>query len=334
MRAVDPNGLLPPLRVLLLLLLLLVVLAAPAIADDGVGQQQDDVRALVEEGRELVDTRRFDEAAAALERALALDPGCPGALVQLGRASAFQGGYDEAAAQYALALEADPSYAPAMTALGKLHAFRGRHDEALAAFEGALAAVAEGGAEEADALLGLARLTAQASRDPDGFQRAEALYGRGLAITPENEQALFDQGLVLSQLGKHEVRAWVAEWIKGKRRLVYLYKTGRIISSILTHPHSRTPTRASRRRSRSTPPSTTRCWAASTAASSSTSTRWRRTGLRSTRTPATWPPSSDTPRAPSRWPWPRRRKAHTRRCSRSPRATRRRTMRELWFCLI
>lgn len=165
-----------------------------------------EVQGLVEKGRELVDTRRFAEAMATLERALELQPGWPGAYVQLGRAHAFQGQYEDAAAQYRLALEAAPGYAPAMTALGKLHAFRGRQAEANAEFERALAVAAAGSAEEADALLGLARLTAQSSREVEGLRRAEALYRRGLAAMPENEQALFDFGIVLSQLGQHEVR--------------------------------------------------------------------------------------------------------------------------------
>lgn len=191
-----------------LLLLLLLLHLGPASSSSRVGhaqQQDDEVQALVEAGRELVDSRRFPEAAETLERALALKPDCPGAQVQLGRALAFQGQYEAAAAKYQQALEADPGFAPAMTALGKLRAFQGRHEEASGEFERALAAVEKGGAEEADVLLGLARLTAQSSRDSDGLRRAEALYRRGLAVTPENEQALFDFGIVLSQLGQHEV---------------------------------------------------------------------------------------------------------------------------------
>ena len=203
----------------LLLLLLLLHLAPASASSSGVGhapphqQQDEEVQALVEAGRELVDSRRFPEATETLERALDLQPNCPGAQVQLGRALAFQGQYEAAAAKYQQALEADPGFAAAMAALGKLRAFQGRHEEASGEFERALAAVDKGGAEEADVLLGLARLTAQSSRDPDGLRRAEALYRRGLAVTPENEQALFDFGIVLSQLGQHEVCKFDLVWL-------------------------------------------------------------------------------------------------------------------------
>ncbi len=177
---------------------------APAEATAGEDEEEDDVQTMVELAEQWVNKRMFKEAKAILKDAIDLDPSYPEAHIQLGRAHAFMGDLDEAEELYRHALTLDPQYVHALTSLGKLYLFQKRIPEALQQFRAALVLSPTDG----DAHLGLARLEAQEAKDDKAaLQRAAALYEKALALQPTNEQAWFDCGVVLSQLGKHEEAA-------------------------------------------------------------------------------------------------------------------------------
>jgi TolB-like protein/DNA-binding winged helix-turn-helix (wHTH) protein/Tfp pilus assembly protein PilF len=78
---------------------------------------------------------RLEEARAAMQRALALDPLLLISNVNLGRIDYYAGRYDQAVEQYRRAIELDANFARAHLRLGMAYVQRGQHREALAEFE-------------------------------------------------------------------------------------------------------------------------------------------------------------------------------------------------------
>jgi tetratricopeptide (TPR) repeat protein len=105
-------------------------------------------------GRVLLAARRFPEAGAAFNQALALKPDMPEALYGLGLAFDSLGRLDEAVGAYTRALQSNLDFVDAHFNLARVLAALGRNDEAIAHYEQALRLRPE----DAEAKAALARL--------------------------------------------------------------------------------------------------------------------------------------------------------------------------------
>ncbi|HUN67320.1 MAG TPA: tetratricopeptide repeat protein [Burkholderiales bacterium] len=92
------------------------------------------------EGDAHYDARRWNEAGAAFERSLALDPRQPRAWYRLGNVREEQGRDDDAAACFAKAVALDPTHAQAWNNLGGARQRLGREEQAIAAYRSAIEA--------------------------------------------------------------------------------------------------------------------------------------------------------------------------------------------------
>jgi hypothetical protein len=97
------------------------------------------VRRICSLGDRLIRTKRFDDAIAAFEAALAIDPGCADAHNGLGVAHHSAGRVEEGMAAYRRAVEIDPGNVKAHSNLGTAFMERNAPDLAIAAYERALA---------------------------------------------------------------------------------------------------------------------------------------------------------------------------------------------------
>ena len=86
----------------------------------------------------MFENNQLDEAIAALERAIGLDPGYAEAYINFGAALNEQGRLDEAIAAYHRAIELKPDSGDAYSNLGYLYKDQGRLDQALACFRKAV----------------------------------------------------------------------------------------------------------------------------------------------------------------------------------------------------
>jgi tetratricopeptide (TPR) repeat protein len=91
-------------------------------------------------GIRALNAERWDEAAAAFRKGLALAPGNAALHQRLGTALRMQGDHAAAEREFEAAVAADAAYFPAQYSLGVLHQAAGRHAEAIARFSAALAA--------------------------------------------------------------------------------------------------------------------------------------------------------------------------------------------------
>ncbi len=94
----------------------------------------NNVLAHVNLGNELATQKRWAEATAEYDAALAVDPHCAEALNNAGRALAAQGRQEDAVGKYRAAIAADPDCAEACYNLAGILANRGRLDEAVAQY--------------------------------------------------------------------------------------------------------------------------------------------------------------------------------------------------------
>jgi predicted O-linked N-acetylglucosamine transferase (SPINDLY family) len=147
-----------------------------------------------ERGATLMALHRFEEALAALDRAIAMKPGYAGALANRGRALKELKRPDDALASYDLALRFHPRFPLALTGRGVVLAELGRFAEAMACHNQALAL----NPKDTQALnnRGLAWM---ALDHPD-----EALkdFAQGLAIHPKLTPLRFNHATALAALGR------------------------------------------------------------------------------------------------------------------------------------
>jgi tetratricopeptide (TPR) repeat protein len=144
-------------------------------------------------GNALKGLRRFDDAVASYDAAIALDPAYAEAPYNRGNALRELGRFDEAIASYEQAIAIRPRYTPAHFARAVLLKQFARFSDAVASFDAALALepdLAEAWNSRGNALMDLNR--------PD---EAVKSYERAIAIRPEYAEAHSNRGNALHALG-------------------------------------------------------------------------------------------------------------------------------------
>lgn len=147
-------------------------------------------------GNALKGLRRFDEAVASYDAAIALDPEYAEAPYNRGNALQELGRFDDALASYDRAIAIRPRYTPAHFARGALMKELTRFDDAVGSFDDAIALepdLAEAWNSRGNALMELGR--------PD---EAAASYERAITIRPEYAEAHSNHGNALRTLGRLE----------------------------------------------------------------------------------------------------------------------------------
>jgi protein O-GlcNAc transferase len=147
-------------------------------------------------GYALLELKRYEDALASCDRALAIKPGIPEALNNRGIAQLGLARYGEAIDSFDRALAIRPDFAEGLSNRGNALLQLARHEEALASCDRALAVrpdYPDALNNRGLALLGLAR-----------HGEALASYDRALAIKPDFVEALSNRGNVLLQLRRYE----------------------------------------------------------------------------------------------------------------------------------
>ena len=147
-------------------------------------------------GYALLELKRYEEALASCDRALAIKPAIPEALNNRGIALLGLARYGEAIDSFDRALAIRPDFAEGLSNRGNALLQLARHEEALASCDRALAVrpdYADALNNRGLALLGLAR-----------HGEALASYDRALAIKPDFAEALSNRGNVLLELRRYE----------------------------------------------------------------------------------------------------------------------------------
>ena len=125
---------------------------------------------------------RFDEAIAAYQKALEIDPKAHEVWVNLGVAYRLKGNYDQAITSYQKALAINPNYAEAHSSLGTLYILQGKPQEAVGKFETAIKldptlAVAHGNLALAYAMV-------------DRFEDADAALRQSIVLGYKNAETI------------------------------------------------------------------------------------------------------------------------------------------------
>jgi tetratricopeptide (TPR) repeat protein len=147
-------------------------------------------------GYALLELKRYREALASFDRALAIEPGILEALNNRGIALLGLARHGEALASFDRALAIKPDFAEALSNRGNALLQLARHEEALASCDRALAIRPD----YVDALNNRGLVLLALAR----HEEALASYGRALAIKPDYAGALNNRSNALAQLGRHE----------------------------------------------------------------------------------------------------------------------------------
>jgi len=153
-------------------------------------------------GLDYQEQGQFDEAIAAFEEAIRLDPDYALAHYNLGRAYYLQGQMEQAAAAFEEAIQIDPEMAEAYTNLGAVYSVQGKTEEAIAACETAI---------QRDPNDDMAHYNlALAYADQGQLDEAITAYKEALRINPENVDAHYNLGHAYYRQGKLDeaVVAW------------------------------------------------------------------------------------------------------------------------------
>jgi tetratricopeptide (TPR) repeat protein len=142
------------------------------------------------------DLGRHEEAIAAYQRAIELDPEYASPHNGLGNVYDDLGRHEEAIAAYQRAIELDPEYASPHNGLGNVYDDLGRHEEAIAAYQRAI----ELDPEYASPHNGLGNVYYQQGR----HEEAIAAYQRAIELDPELASPHNGLGNVYDDLGRHE----------------------------------------------------------------------------------------------------------------------------------
>jgi len=156
----------------------------------------NDSSALVDLADSYLDLKRYEEALAAYDQALRLDPNKARAYGNKGNALANLKRYEEALAVFDQALRLDPNYALTYYNKGITLASLKRYEEALAAFDQALRLdpnYAPAYGNKGTVLANLKR-----------YEEALAAYDQVLRLDPNNALAYGNKGLALANLKRYE----------------------------------------------------------------------------------------------------------------------------------
>jgi tetratricopeptide (TPR) repeat protein len=212
--------------------------AAGTLAQSGDARGPQDARACCNDGAILLERRRFEDAADALRRALAMDPGMAEAHYNLGNAARELGRPDEAIAHFAAAGALKPELAIAHSNKAVVLQGLGRFEEALACCDRALSAdpaFPEAHNNRGHALHSLGRLSEAATafeaavglaggfaeahynlghtlRDLGRPTDAIASFDHAIAARPGYRDAYVDKALVLLQGGDYAAGWEAYEW--------------------------------------------------------------------------------------------------------------------------
>ncbi len=169
---------------------------ALASYDKALAMNPDYARAHSNRGNVLQSLKRFDEALASYDRALAIRPDYPEAFFNRGNALQAQGRLEEALISYDCALAIKPDFVIAIIGRGAVLQDLKRFDEALATYDRVLRIqpdYAEAHYNRANVLQDLKRT-----------EEALASYDRALAIRPEYIEALSNRGALLHELKRFD----------------------------------------------------------------------------------------------------------------------------------
>jgi tetratricopeptide (TPR) repeat protein len=147
-------------------------------------------------GLALAGLRRFEEALASYQRALALRADFAEALCYRGDALRELGRLDEALASYDLALAARPEFAEALSDRGNVLKALRRHDDALTSYDRALALMPDFAAALSNRAVTLQAL--------ERLDNAMASCERALALAPDSVEALINRAGVLQELRRFD----------------------------------------------------------------------------------------------------------------------------------
>ena len=167
-----------------------------AAYDKALALKPDLAEAWLGRGNVFTELKRYDEAFAAYDKALALKPDL--AEAWLGRGNVFTElkRYDEAFAAYDKALALKPDLAEAWLGRGNVFYELKRYDEAFAAYDKALALKPD----LAEAWLGRGNVFSELKRYDEAF----AAYDKALALKPDLAEAWLGRGNVFSELKRYD----------------------------------------------------------------------------------------------------------------------------------
>lgn len=172
------------------------------------GSQSQDAQALVRQGKEYLRNKQYNEAMAALRRAIEIQPDLVAARVQLGQTLLAVGRTDQAMAEMKRAIELDPNDAHAYNGLGNVAGAMRRYAEAIDAYKQATSL--DPNYFGAYANLGTVYgMTSRFLESAEAFQQAHR-------IDPNNADPLNGLGIAQFRLGQHE------EGIQNVKRAVRL----------------------------------------------------------------------------------------------------------------
>jgi tetratricopeptide (TPR) repeat protein len=152
--------------------------------------------ALYSRGHSLQELKRFDEALASYDKALALKPDFTVAFKNRGTVLKYLNRFEEALASYDKALALKPDYADAFNNRGNVLQELKRFDEALASYDKALALKPD----FADVFNNRGNVL----QDLNRFEEALASYDKALALKPDFAEAFNNRGNVLKYLNQFE----------------------------------------------------------------------------------------------------------------------------------
>jgi tetratricopeptide (TPR) repeat protein len=169
---------------------------ALASYDRALAVQRDHAGALCNRGVTLHELRRFNEALASYDRAVAMLPDYAEALFNRGVTLQELKRFEEALASYDRALASQPDQADAFSNRGNTLRLLRRFDEALASYDQALALKPD----YFDALCNRGVTLHELGR----FDEALASYDRALALRPDHAGALNNRGITLHALKRFD----------------------------------------------------------------------------------------------------------------------------------